>query len=99
MFCPACGIENNQDNTRFCRSCGVDLRTVSRALNNSLPVRLAGRLDAYFENRFQRNLGNGVLNLIAFVFLLFAGWKQLTQGWQVWGVLMFVLGFVALVLG
>ena len=63
MYCPSCGTENSDETqTRFCRSCGADLRAVSRAMNRSLPVRLAASLDAYFENRFQQNLHNGVLN-------------------------------------
>jgi len=57
MYCPSCGTENsNETQTRFCRSCGVDLRAVSRVVNRSLPIRLATSLDAYFENRFQQNL-------------------------------------------
>lgn len=74
MYCPTCGTQNlDEAEIRFCRSCGADLRAVSRAINRSLPVRIAASLDAYFENRFQQNLRNGVLNLLAFVFLLVVG--------------------------
>jgi hypothetical protein len=33
MFCPNCAAEN-QNQTRFCRSCGTDLEVVAFALNN-----------------------------------------------------------------
>ena len=32
MYCPQCAA-NNQDQTKFCRSCGLDLRGVALALN------------------------------------------------------------------
>jgi|SRR5687768_2140532 len=99
MFCPACGIENNQQSSRFCRSCGADLRAVSRAMNQSLPVKIASTLDAYLENRFQRNFGNGVLNLVAFVALLGVGGWHVVAGWTLFGLFMLGLGFLSLFLG
>ena len=100
MYCPSCGTQNlDETGTRFCRSCGADLRAVSRALNRSLPVRLAASLDAYFENRFQQNLRNGVLNLLAFVFLLIVGTGYLISGWTGFGVFMLVLSVISIVTG
>lgn len=99
MFCPACGIENNYQSSRFCRACGVDLRAVSKAMSKSLPVQIASTLDAYFENRFQRNLANGVLNLIAFVALLGVGLGYLISGWTLFGGFMLGLGLLSLLVG
>ena len=99
MFCPACGIENSGDDRRFCRSCGTDLRPVSQALSQSLPVKLASSLDAYLENRFQRNFMNGVLNLIAFVALLVAGMVNVITGSTIFGGLLLGLGLLSLILG
>ena len=99
MYCPACGAENSQTESRFCRSCGRDLRAVSQALGQSMPMKLASTLDAYLENRFQRNLSNGVLNLIAFVALLAVGGWHLLSGWFLFGGFLMVLGFLALLLG
>jgi hypothetical protein len=35
MFCPKCGTKN-PDNGKYCRSCGIDLKTVSDALSGNL---------------------------------------------------------------
>jgi zinc-ribbon domain len=37
MFCPNCAAQN-QDQTKFCRSCGTDLKTVALALNAQLTL-------------------------------------------------------------
>ena len=99
MYCPACGIENSGDDLRFCRSCGSDLRIVSQALSKSVPVKLASTLDAYLENRFQRNFMNGVLNLIAFIALLVVGTGHLISGWTLFGSFLVGLGILSLILG
>ena len=99
MYCPACGAENGETESRFCRSCGTDLRPVSQALSQSMPMKLASTLDAYLENRFQRNLSNGVLNLVAFVALLAVGGWHLFLGWFLFGGFLLVLGVLALLLG
>ena len=100
MYCPSCGTQNlNSEELRFCRSCGADLRAVSRAMKKSLPARIASTLDAYFENRYQQNLRNGVLNLVAFVFLLVVGTGQLISGWTKFGAFLLVLALVSIVTG
>ena len=100
MYCPSCGTENlNGDGIRFCRSCGEDLRVVSRAVTKSLPLQVASALDSYLENRYQQNLRNGVLNVVAFVFLLIVGSGYLISGWTTIGILMLVLSLVAIVSG
>lgn len=100
MYCPSCGTQNlDEAEIRFCRSCGADLRAISRAMNRSLPVRLAASLDAYFENRFQQNLRNGVLNLVAFLFLLVTGTGYLISGWTGFGAFMLVLSVISVVTG
>jgi len=99
MYCPACGTENSGEDRRFCRSCGTDLRAVSQALSKSLPVKIASTLDAYLENRFQRNFMNGVLNLIAFIALLIVGMGHLFSGWTRFGGFLLGLGILSLFLG
>jgi len=93
VYCPSCGAQNlDETETKFCRSCGADLRAISRALNRNLPVRLAASLDAYFENRFQQNLRNSVVNLLAFVFLLIVGTGYLISDWTGFGI--FIVPFL-----
>jgi hypothetical protein len=99
MYCPACGIENNQQDARFCRACGADLRAVSRALTNSLPVKIANTLDAYLENRYQQNLRTGVVNLLAFVALVSVGFGHLYFGWIKAGVFLVALSVLSLSFG
>lgn len=100
MYCPSCGTQNlNSDELRFCRSCGADLRAVSRAIKRSLPVQIASTLDAYFENRYQQNLRNGVLNVLAFVFLLIVAAGYLINGSTFFGLVMLVLSVISIVTG
>jgi hypothetical protein len=44
MYCPHCGTQNLPD-TKYCRSCGQDLRLVSQAITKSLPLLIAQRVD------------------------------------------------------
>jgi len=37
MFCPLCASQN-QDQTKFCRNCGADLKGVALAINSQAPV-------------------------------------------------------------
>jgi hypothetical protein len=37
MFCPKCAAPN-QDQTNFCRSCGIDLKTIAMVLNGQLTL-------------------------------------------------------------
>jgi predicted phage tail protein len=44
MYCPHCGAQNAKE-TKFCRSCGEDLRLVTQAVTRSLPLVIAHRVD------------------------------------------------------
>jgi Flp pilus assembly protein TadB len=44
MYCPHCGQQNLPE-TKYCRSCGRDLRLVSQAITKSLPLLIAQRVD------------------------------------------------------
>src|SRR3954447_14873329 len=44
MYCPHCGTQNLPE-TKYCRSCGNDLRLVAQAITKSLPLLIAQRVD------------------------------------------------------
>src|ERR1041385_591463 len=44
MYCPHCGAQNLPE-TKYCRSCGRDLRLVAQAITKSLPLLIAQRVD------------------------------------------------------
>ena len=44
MYCPHCGTQNLPE-TKYCRSCGRDLRLVPQAITKSLPLLIAQRVD------------------------------------------------------
>ena len=44
MYCPHCGTQNSSE-TKYCRSCGRDLRLVAQAITKSLPLVIAQRVD------------------------------------------------------
>ena len=44
MYCPHCGTQNLPE-TRYCRSCGRDLRLVAQAITKSIPLLIAQRVD------------------------------------------------------
>ena len=44
MYCPHCGTQNIPE-TKYCRSCGRDLRLVAQAITKSVPLLIAQRVD------------------------------------------------------
>ena len=44
MYCPHCGTQNLPE-TKYCRSCGQDLRLVAQAITKSVPLLIAQRVD------------------------------------------------------
>lgn len=41
MFCPRCGVDN-QDDAKYCRACGADIHLVAQALAGLMPAESAG---------------------------------------------------------
>src|SRR2546422_3068446 len=71
MYCPKCGIQND-DETKFCRGCGENLKVISQAMSRRLPAFLASKMDAYIERRNMRlrreSIGVALMGSI-FIFL------------------------------
>jgi len=53
MYCPKCGTENAETN-KFCRACRENLKVVSQAMKQRLPVMLASRFDQMLDSRSER---------------------------------------------
>jgi hypothetical protein len=53
MYCPKCGTENAETNN-FCRACRENLKVVSGAMKQRLPVLLASKFDQMLDSRSER---------------------------------------------
>ncbi|HVG19916.1 MAG TPA: zinc ribbon domain-containing protein [Blastocatellia bacterium] len=64
MYCPRCATQNSDD-TKFCRSCGVNLSLVPQALTGRLPDARTGRRGRHREGRLEKppNLTRGITQL------------------------------------
>jgi hypothetical protein len=53
IYCPRCGTQSSQADTKFCRACGADLTLVSQAMGGQLSWRthLLSRIDNFFLSR------------------------------------------------
>lgn len=58
MYCPRCG-ESNSNDTKFCRTCGEDLKVVARAMTRRWPAVPANKLDKFIE---RRDMNEQILN-------------------------------------
>lgn len=78
MYCPKCGSENRDDNSKFCRICGADISLVPKAMSGNLPEaesRRRGRHARKREKGGHANLSEGITNLftgVGFLFVAFA---------------------------
>lgn len=72
MYCPKCGIQNN-DETKFCRGCGENLKVISQAMSKRLPVILASKMDAYLERKNSRIRRDSIYSAFSGCIFIFAG--------------------------
>ena len=79
MYCPKCGIQNN-DETKFCRGCGENLKVILQAMSRRLPVILVSRVDAYLERKNERFRRDSILGAIVGSLWLLYGVKTLAAG-------------------
>jgi hypothetical protein len=94
MYCPKCGTENAETN-KFCRACRENLKVVSQAMKQRLPVVLASRFDQMFDSRSERFRRDSVLFfLMGLVFLVAKlsgvgafGWILITLLFSAWSYL------------
>ena len=92
MYCPKCGIQNN-DETKFCSSCGENLKVVSQAMTSRLPAFLVRKMDAYIERRNaglrRESIGLTVLGCLS----IFLGFYDVLGSGASWGSEWFNVAF------
>ena len=70
----------NDDETKFCRGCGENLKLISQAMSKRLPVILASKMDAYLERKNERFRRNSIIALVSGCFWLLYGVGPLVTG-------------------
>jgi len=98
MYCPKCGIQNN-DETKFCRGCGENLKVISQAMTRRLPVILASKMDAYLERKNERIRRDSILaafNGCLFIFLALYNVIGNGASWSRWWIFLALGPFMLL---
>src|SRR2546421_353906 len=95
MYCPKCGIQDNDD-TKFCRGCGENLKLISQAMTRRLPVILASKVDAYLERKNERLRRDSIIGAVAGSLWLLYGLRTLVTGAGTVAPLPIVLGCLIL---
>ena len=75
MYCPSCAAQNNED-VRFCRKCGADLRVVSQAMTKRLGwwKYIAAKIDDRVEAKRQKEVYNkGLVEIYHAALILMIG--------------------------
>ncbi len=71
MYCPKCAEPNNDD-VKFCRSCGENLSVIAQVMTRRFPASVLSKLDAYFERKNERMRRDSIIGAVsgsAFLFL------------------------------
>ena len=79
MYCPKCAEPNNDD-VKFCRSCGENLSVIAQAMTRRFPSAMLGKLDAYFERKNERIRRDSISNAVIGCLFLFIGISHLLSG-------------------
>jgi len=98
MYCPQCGIQND-DETKFCRGCGENLKVISQAMSRRLPVILASKMDAYLERKNSRIRRDSIYNFFGGCLFIFIGLYSVISTGGFWSSSWYfaVVGFFMLV--
>lgn len=83
MFCPKCGIQND-DEPRFCRGCGENLKVISQAMTIRLPAFLAKKIDAYIERKYRRLRTEWIGSLVCGGIFIFLGFYDVIASGASW---------------
>jgi hypothetical protein len=88
----------NDDETKFCRGCGENLKVISQAMSKRLPVILASKMDSYLERKNERFRRNSIIAAVAGCLWLLYGVRPLIMGGTVAGFPL-VMGCLTLLWG
>src|SRR5215208_6266528 len=98
MYCPRCATEN-PDETKFCRSCGVDLSLVPQAITGKLPQsRHSRRRHRSREDDGPANLASGIQKVfmgIGFVLVAIAA-RFFAPAGHIWWFWLLIPAFASL---
>ena len=86
MYCPHCAAPNSDD-AKYCRACRQNLKVISQAMKQSLPVVLASKLDGLFDRRNERLRRDGILFVVFGLFYWLAlvwDFSNKDEGWLQW---------------
>ena len=95
MYCPNCASQNNDD-AKFCRTCGSNLSLISQALTGELPQGRHGKHGKSHKN--PPSVANGVATIIGglgFIVTAF-GCLYYAPAGQIWWFWMFIPAFGAI---
>ncbi|MEK6322077.1 MAG: zinc ribbon domain-containing protein [Acidobacteriota bacterium] len=98
MYCPKCATENN-DETKFCRSCGSNLSLVPQALTGRLPEAPSGRRRRRdLEHGGPATLANGITKIFMGLGFLFVSAAVLlfAPAGRIWWFWMLIPAFAML---
>lgn len=105
MFCPKCGSQN-AESVRFCRSCGIELETVSAALSGRLSLQNSKGRNGCNNEELSNDpdkLWSGFISktLTGFAFIFIAIYLTATNtiGGSVWGFWLLIPGFGSIASG
>jgi len=107
LYCPRCGVQASQSDSKFCRACGADLTLVSQAMAGQISWRthLLTRFDNFFlskrEYEDRESAREGGWNLFLGAFLLAISiWSLITaEGGPVFWIVLLLFSLVSLKIG
>ena len=93
MYCPNCASQNNDD-AKFCRTCGANLSLISQALTGAIPEVRRGK-HGKLEHKSPPSFANGVATIVGGLGFILAAFGVLffAPAGRLWWFWMFIPAF------